>query len=124
MERNRREGPLKGEDLRDSAALVGERGGTETLERWELTEWLNGGLNLLDERCREFLISLYFDDPQGPSYAEVAERFGMPVGSVGPTRARCLERLKRALKASRRSGRKIPPQRASGVFFPFSGGIG
>ena len=96
MERARREGPGKGEDLAESATLAGEGGGIETMERWELLEWLNGGLNLLDERSREFLIALYFD-PEEPSYAEMAERFGMPLGSVGPTRARCLKRLKRAL---------------------------
>jgi DNA-directed RNA polymerase specialized sigma24 family protein len=31
------------------------------------------------------------------SYAEVAERLGMPLGSIGPTRARCLKRLKQVL---------------------------
>lgn len=95
MERGRREGTGKGEDLAESATLVGKAGG-EGVERWELLEYLNGGLNLLDERCRELLVALYFD-PDEPSYAEVAERFDMPLGSVGPTRARCLARMKRVL---------------------------
>lgn len=97
LERGRREGTIKDEDLAQSATLVG-KGETETLERWELTEWLHHGLELLDERSRELLILLYFD-PEQPSYAEIAERLNMPLGSVGPTRARCLKRLKRALKA-------------------------
>jgi len=29
-----------------------------------------------------------------PSYQDVAETLTMPVGSIGPTRARCLDRLR------------------------------
>ena len=32
-----------------------------------------------------------------PPYAEVAAALDMPIGSIGPTRARCLERLRRLL---------------------------
>jgi DNA-directed RNA polymerase specialized sigma24 family protein len=32
------------------------------------------------------------------SYADIARRMGMPVPSVGPTRARCLEKLKKMLQ--------------------------
>ena len=68
----------------------------ETMERWEQLEWLNSGLSALDERCRKLLLQLYFDQ-HTTSYAEVAERLGIPLGSIGPTRARCLERLRRLL---------------------------
>ena len=51
---------------------------------------------MIGESCRELLFALYFD-PKQPSYAEVAARLGMAVGSVGPTRIRCLERLRRVL---------------------------
>jgi RNA polymerase sigma factor (sigma-70 family) len=34
-----------------------------------------------------------------PSYGKVSAELRMPVGSIGPTRARCLERLRRELKA-------------------------
>jgi hypothetical protein len=30
-----------------------------------------------------------------PSYEEVSAALDMPIGSIGPTRARCLERLRR-----------------------------
>ncbi|RJL34387.1 RNA polymerase sigma factor [Bailinhaonella thermotolerans] len=46
----------------------------------------------LSEPCRSLLRLLL--DAQQPTYAELAERLGMPVGSVGPTRARCLARLR------------------------------
>ena len=50
----------------------------------------------LGDRCRELLRMLYYDTPT-PSYAHVSRTLGMPVGSIGPTRARCLGRLEQLL---------------------------
>jgi RNA polymerase sigma factor (sigma-70 family) len=47
-------------------------------------------------RCQELLRALLFAYP-ALSYDQVAEAFGMPIGSIGPTRARCLEQLRRKL---------------------------
>lgn len=58
--------------------------------------WVYQGLSEVGSPCRELLTALYFD-PSSPSYAELASRFGRPVGSIGPTRARCLERLRKQL---------------------------
>jgi RNA polymerase sigma factor (sigma-70 family) len=55
----------------------------------ELYERLLG----MGEPCRTMLTSLYLD-PKKPTYAEVAASTGRPVGSIGPTRARCLQRLR------------------------------
>ena len=93
LARNRRESINPDEDLAGNEALGGI---VDDQERWELTEWLNHGLSLLDERCRQLLLALYFDAEQ-PSYADVANRLKMQVGSIGPTRARCLERMRRHL---------------------------
>ena len=41
------------------------------------------------------LLRLLSSDP-APSYAEAAAALDMPIGSIGPTRARCLERLRRS----------------------------
>lgn len=49
-------------------------------------------LTLLPDRCRQLLLALAGDPPA--SYDDVVRRFGMPVGSIGPTRARCLEKLR------------------------------
>jgi DNA-directed RNA polymerase specialized sigma24 family protein len=68
----------------------------DSIEHWELSEWLEAGLSKLGEPCRELLRSLYFQ-PEQSSYAEVAERLGRPVGSIGPSRARCLKRLRQVL---------------------------
>jgi RNA polymerase sigma factor (sigma-70 family) len=46
----------------------------------------------LSGRCRELLRVLMASPP--PSYAEVAAALGLPLGSIGPTRARCLQRLR------------------------------
>ena len=76
--------------------LMLEDTSTEDIERWEMTEWLDYGLSVVGKPCRELLSALYLD-PKQPSYAEVAARLGMAVGSVGPTRIRCLKRLRRVL---------------------------
>lgn len=96
IERNRREGVNEAEDLTESIALHGDASADFT-NRWELLEWLDYGLSRLDPRGRELIMALYFD-PQKPSYAEIAARLDMPVGSIGPTRARCLERLYQILQ--------------------------
>lgn len=69
---------------------------SDHLERWERVRWLHQGIVRLQPRCQELLVALFFD-PGEPSYAEVAARLAIPVGSIGPTRARCLEYLRRAL---------------------------
>jgi RNA polymerase sigma factor (sigma-70 family) len=49
-------------------------------------------MNQLSERCRALLRVVAFADR--PDYASVAEALGMPVGSIGPTRGRCLAKLR------------------------------
>jgi len=52
----------------------------------------------LEPRCRELLHLLMATPP--PSYTDVATALDRPVGSIGPTRARCLQRLRRELEAT------------------------
>lgn len=49
----------------------------------------------LSERCRNLLRVLAVSPLE--SYAEVAAALSIPVGSIGPTRARCLDRLRARL---------------------------
>ncbi len=98
LERNRREIASEGLDSADLAAravLLG-KSNADSVEHWELTELLDTGLSQVGEPCRKLLLALYFQ-PESSSYAEVAARVGMPVGSIGPTRARCLKRLRQVL---------------------------
>src|SRR5436190_22400435 len=52
----------------------------------------------LPDRCRALIQFLYFDVNE-PSYEHISQRLGMPVASIGPTRARCLEKLKKILES-------------------------
>ena len=53
-------------------------------------------LEQMSPRCRELIDLLYFNASQ-PSYSEIGRTLGMPVASIGPTRGRCLEKLKKLL---------------------------
>ena len=44
--------------------------------------------------CGQRLIALLLEDPPA-SYTEISARLGIPVGSIGPTRRRCLDKLRR-----------------------------
>jgi RNA polymerase sigma factor (sigma-70 family) len=46
----------------------------------------------LPEKCRQLLRVVAFADR--PDYATIARALGMPVGSIGPTRGRCLAKLR------------------------------
>lgn len=69
----------------------------EQLEQIERTFLVERGLEQIDERCRGLLSNLFWVDPT-PSYEEISTRLGIPVGGIGPTRARCLAKLRRALE--------------------------
>lgn len=62
----------------------------------ELRQRLEQALLDLDERCR-VIIRLLFLDEQPASYEEVSKRTGLSPDSVGPTRTRCLAKLKKLL---------------------------
>ncbi|WP_320069829.1 sigma-70 family RNA polymerase sigma factor [Micromonospora sp. RTGN7] len=64
----------------------------EELLRAERRKALWEGFAQLPPRCQELLALLTADPPV--SYREVGERLGMPMGSIGPTQARCLRRLR------------------------------
>jgi RNA polymerase sigma factor (sigma-70 family) len=52
------------------------------------------GFAKLSERCQRLLGLLARDPPL--SYTEISAAMDMPIGSIGPTRARCLDRLRQA----------------------------
>ena len=52
-------------------------------------------LDRLSDRCRTLLRALAYSPDD--SYVEVSAALGMPVGSIGPTRSRCLQHLRREL---------------------------
>jgi RNA polymerase sigma factor (sigma-70 family) len=67
----------------------------ELLDDLQQLHLLRLALERLDERCRSLLSLLFADGDERPAYAEIGARLGMPAGSLGPTRARCLAKLRR-----------------------------
>jgi hypothetical protein len=45
-------------------------------------------------RAGQQLIAMLITDPPVP-YTEISARLGIPVGSIGPKRSRCLDKLRR-----------------------------
>lgn len=72
-------------------------GADEEIERAERAALVQHAVGRLDERCRQLLTMLFWENPT-PVYETVAERLEMPLGSLGPTRARCLEKLRERLE--------------------------
>lgn len=65
--------------------------------RWERQHVVRRALARLGGRCEELIAALYTHN--GPAaYAEIAQRLGMPPGAIGPTRARCLQKLLKLLE--------------------------
>lgn len=100
----RREGPVGSADLTEADILIGEPVAavrapslSELLAGWERQALLQEGLSKLGQRCRSLLEALFLD-PDEPSYEQIATRLGMPKGSIGPTRNRCLEQLRSILE--------------------------
>ena len=80
---------LKG--LADGAPLA-----DEVILQLEEQHRVRGALLKLDERCQKLLRMLFYEEETRP-YAEIAAQLGVPEGSIGPTRARCLQKLLRQL---------------------------
>ncbi len=91
VERMRREAPSDDPGAAPAADEATAAGRTEDME------WLHQGLSRLDDRCARLLLALYFTPEPRRSYTEVAAELGLPVGSIGPTRGRCLDRLRTIL---------------------------
>jgi RNA polymerase sigma factor (sigma-70 family) len=62
----------------------------------ERAEAVRRAFELLPPHCRRLLNILAGEDP--PSYKEISTILSMPIGSIGPTRGRCLEHLRRIME--------------------------
>jgi RNA polymerase sigma factor (sigma-70 family) len=70
----------------------------EVLAELQQLDQLRHALGRLEQRCRDLLLILFQDDGDALPYEEVAQRLGMPVGSIGPTRLRCLAKLRQLVE--------------------------
>lgn len=83
------DGPNPADALADEAPLA-----EAVLSDLQQLHGLRLALDRLDTRCRDLLLLLFSDEEDRLAYDEVARRLNMPVGSIGPTRARCLGKLR------------------------------
>jgi RNA polymerase sigma factor (sigma-70 family) len=60
---------------------------------------LRAAVDRLDPAARQLVELLFLQDEALP-YAEIARRLQMPEGSIGPTRARCLAKLRKLLETT------------------------
>jgi len=86
----------KTENLESTPAAASDTSSIEdTVLRDETDGRLWRHIATLPERCQTLLRVIAFADR--PDYAELARALGMPQGSIGPTRGRCLAKLRIAL---------------------------
>jgi RNA polymerase sigma factor (sigma-70 family) len=98
-ERHRRAADL--DLLTDPSADVAERlapAADERLLRTERQRELQAAFTQLSDDCQRLLRLLSTDPPL--SYADVASVLDRPIGAIGPTRQRCLARLREILDAA------------------------
>jgi RNA polymerase sigma factor (sigma-70 family) len=95
LRRKKREQIVADDDLVESKQFLTLMT-TDTRVDLEMMQTIDQGLSRIDRRCRDLLLALYFDSQQ-PSYEEISKRLNIAVGSIGPTRGRCLERLREIL---------------------------
>jgi RNA polymerase sigma factor (sigma-70 family) len=74
-------------------ALVPE----QQLSHLQQLDRLRQAIEQLEPRSRKMIELLFSDEDQRLPYEDIARQLGMPVGSLGPTRQRCLDRLRRML---------------------------
>ena len=83
-----------GTGLDDSVLFVDDAAIDEEILVAERNAALRVAFAELPPRCQRLLSMLVSDPPR--SYAEIHAELGIPVGSIGPQRARCLERMRRS----------------------------
>src|SRR6478735_1431703 len=83
-----------GTGLDDSVLFVDDAVIDEEILVAERNAALRAAFAELPPRCQQLLSMLLSDPPH--SYADIHRELGIPVGSIGPQRARCLERMRRS----------------------------
>ena len=98
--RKRQREPTDGEEIAAKLAAAEEWLSNEHWEEDRLADQalVREALERLGGRCKKLLWLLYYDHNE-PSYEQISRRLKVPLGSIGPTRARCLQKMRRILQA-------------------------
>lgn len=91
----RRYDPKDTDDL--DQRLPASESAEDTSVRSQSANRLWDAVTRLNERCRRLLRVVAFEER--PDYTRLATELGMPIGSIGPTRQRCLAKLRTLLAA-------------------------
>ena len=86
----------RNQHLNDAIVNVGSPSNDE-IERWETQHKVREGLRQLGGPCEKLLTALFVQGGER-DYQTIASSLGMPVGSIGPTRARCFKKLEPILR--------------------------
>jgi RNA polymerase sigma factor (sigma-70 family) len=86
------------DDAELDSAVANEPEVDERLLAAERAQVVRDALSHLPRRWQRLLELLMSDPPA--SYADISDELGLPIGSIGPTRGRCLARLRVLLQAS------------------------
>jgi RNA polymerase sigma factor (sigma-70 family) len=89
---------LAEDDIVLEGAATSEPEIDERLLSAERSQTVREALSRLPSRWQRMLELLMADPPA--SYAEISDQLGLPIGSIGPTRSRCLARLRGLLPTS------------------------
>lgn len=84
---------LQEETLLDDSSKVPE----ELVAELEREHIVRDAVSELSTDCKRLVELLFYQTP-APSYDDLAVALGTPKGSIGPTRIRCLEKLRRLLQ--------------------------
>ena len=98
------------ESLDDAPALIDSRNLDESLLDSEVRVAVWRAFQQLPQRCQRLLRLLTVDPPL--AYAEISEVLGLPHGSIGPNRMRCLDLL-REMPTLAQFGDQISPRGGS-----------
>jgi RNA polymerase sigma factor (sigma-70 family) len=77
------------DDIADESPLA-----EQMLDELQQLHLLRLAMERLDTRCHGLLTLLFADESERLPYDQIAIRLDMPAGSIGPTRARCLGKLR------------------------------
>lgn len=82
----------EGNEFKEKEFTAAEPLADEILLEMERQHRVRTAVTNLDERCRNLVNLLFYNHAQIP-YSEIARVLGISEGSIGPTRARCLQKL-------------------------------
>ena len=86
------EGERQQETLADESSRMPEK----LLEELEREQMVRDAVSELPSECKRLVELLFYQVPT-PNYDDLAAALKMPKGSIGPTRIRCLEKIRRIL---------------------------